>query len=160
MQLAAIIITSLFFLLGIIGTVLPVMPGPAIIWVGMLIYGLMTGFEDLGITFFILQGIAAVMVFAVDYLASAVGTRWYGGSKYAVIGAITGLFLGILTLGFFGIIIGPFLGAFLGEKIKGMPADKAWRSSIGTLVGLMGGLFVKFFIEAAMIGWFIYAILR
>lgn len=160
MQTTAIIIASLFFILGFVGTLIPALPGPLFILIGMLIYGFMTEFAELSVHFFLLQAFAVILVFAVDYLAAGIGSRSFGGSKHAFWGAIAGLFIGLIVLGFFGIIIGPFAGAFLGELLHGKPADKALRSSFGTLAGLMGGLFIKFFIEIVMIFWFFYSILR
>ncbi len=159
MEITAIIIAIFFFVLGIIGTIIPGMPGPFFVFTGMVLYGLMTDFAGLTVLFFIFQGIGVLLVFTVDYVAAGIGTKKFGGSPYAIWGAIIGLLLGIFTPGFVGILIGPFIGAFLGEIIKGLPADKALRSGFGTIAGLAGGLFVKFFIEAVMIGWFFYAIL-
>ncbi len=149
----------ILFVLGIIGTLLPVMPGPILIWLGMLVYGLLTGFENLPLGFFILQALAALLVMAVDYVATAVGTKKFGGSKVSMWGAVIGLFAGIIVLGPLGIVFGPFLGALVGEMLSGLPPDKAIRSSIGALVGLLGGLFIKLAIEAVMIYWFFRVLL-
>lgn len=159
MEFLPLILALVLFALGIIGTLLPVMPGPVLIWLGMLVYGLLTGFENLSLWFFILQGLAALLVMAVDYAATAVGTKRFGGSKVSMWGAVVGLFAGIIVLGPIGIVFGPFLGALVGEMLTGLPLEKAMRSSIGALVGLLGGLFVKLAIEAVMIFWFFRALL-
>jgi len=159
MEIFPLIVALIIFLLGIAGTVLPVMPGPILIWLGMLVYGLLTGFESLSLSFYIWQGLAALLVMAVDYFATAVGTKKFGGSRIAMWGAVIGLFVGVIILGPLGLVFGPFLGALVGEMLRGLPPERAIRSSIGALVGLLGGLFVKLGIEAVMIYWFFRTLL-
>ncbi len=158
MQPLPLIVAGILFLLGFIGTFVPVLPGAALIWLGMLLYGFLTGFANLPLDFYLLQGLAAILVMAVDYVATAWGTKRFGGTRRAAWGAALGLFLGIVFLGPGGIIFGPFLGAFLGEVIGGLPANRAIRSSFGALIGLVGGLFLKVGIELVMVIWFFRAI--
>jgi len=150
----AISIAILFFCLGIVGTIVPLMPGVILIWAGMLIFGILTGFPNLSPTFYLLQGLAVLLVIAVDYMAAAFGTKRFGGSKTSIWGAIIGLFAGVILLGPGGIIFGPFGGALIGELLHGFPLEKAIRSSLGALIGLLGGIFLKLAIETVMIFWF------
>lgn len=154
MTVLPLVIAVVLFALGFIGTIVPMMPGVVLIWAGMLVYGLMTGFETLTLTFFILQGLAVVLVLVIDYIATAVGTRRFGGSRAAMVGAAVGLLLGLILAGPAGIIFGPFLGAFLVELLKGVSGQKALRSSFGALIGVVGGIFLKLFIEVFMVIWF------
>ena len=154
MQPLPLLVAILFFILGIVGTVLPVLPGAALIWAGMFIYGLLTGFASLDIAFFVLQGMAVLLIVAVDYMAAAWGTRRFGGTRAAIWGAVVGLPLGILVLGPGGIIFGPFVGAFFGGLLAGLPPDRALSSSFGALIGLVGGLLLKLALEGVMIIWF------
>jgi len=73
----------------------------------------MTNFTTLNAYFFILQAFVLVMIISVDYLASAVGTRRFGGSKQAAMGAVIGTIPGLIFLGSLGIVIGPYLGALV-----------------------------------------------
>ncbi len=159
MQPLPLLAASILFLLGIIGTFLPIMPGAVLIWAGMLVYGILTGFAGLDVSFFVLQGMAVLLVMAVDYMAAAWGTKRFGGTRKAAWGAVAGLFLGILTMGPAGVIFGPFLGAFLGELLAGLPPERALRSSFGALIGMVGGILLKLGIEAVMIFWFFKSIL-
>ena len=159
MSITALIPTLILFALGFLGTVLPLLPGAALIWAGMFLYGILTGFAGLGLSFYLLQGLAVVLVWGIDYLSTALGTRYAGGSRAAVIGAALGLLLGLIFLGPAGIIFGPFLGALAGEMITGTSAEKALRSSLGALVGLFGGLVLKLIIQGVMIFWFFQQIL-
>lgn len=144
-------IPIIFFILGIIGTVLPLLPGVSLIWLGMLVYGIITGFQNLTAGFLILQGAAALLVMSIDYFTTAIGTKRFGGTKFAVWGAALGLLAGVIILGPLGLIFGPFIGALLGSLLQGLPPEKAIYSSFGALVGLLSGLLLKIIIEVIMI---------
>lgn len=154
METTALIIAIILFIIGLIGTILPFLPGAVLIYAGMLIYGFMTGFATLDAYFFVLQGLVLVVLFAIDYLASAVGTRRYGGSKQAAWGAVIGGILGIFVLGPLGIILGPFIGAVGAELIRGISMNEALRIGVGTLIGIVGGTVLKLGIEVCMIIYF------
>ncbi|HHV64109.1 MAG TPA: DUF456 family protein [Peptococcaceae bacterium] len=153
METIALILTFVLFIAGLVGTVLPLLPGAALIYGGMLLYGLLTKFATLDLTFFLLQALVLILIFAVDYLASAAGTRRFGGSKQAAWGAVAGAVVGIF-FGPLGIILGPFLGAVAIELIRGTAADKAIRAGFGTIIGILGGTIVKLAIEVLMIIYF------
>jgi uncharacterized protein len=154
----ALLLAVILFILGMVGTILPLLPGVILIYTGMVLYGILTGFAGLDTMFFILQGMAVVLVFSLDYLATAAGTRRYGGSSHAAWGAALGTLLGLLLLGPFGIIIGPFLGAVTVEIIRGKNTEQAVKIGFGTLIGLVGGTVLKLGIEALMIIWFFLSI--
>ncbi|OWZ84393.1 DUF456 domain-containing protein [Natranaerobius trueperi] len=153
-----IIIPVFLFILGLIGTFLPVMPGVLLIWIGMFIYGILTEFQELTATFFLIQGLAALLVLLIDYIASAWGVQKFGGSRIAMLSAVVGLFIGVLFFNIPGFIFGPFLGALIAELVRGLPIDKAILSGLGTLIGLLGGILLKLIIEIIMIIWFFIAI--
>ncbi len=159
MQPLPLIVALIFFLLGIIGTFLPILPGVFLIWVGMFIYGIMTGFEGLSFSFFFFQGMAALLVIVVDYMAVALGSKKFGGPKAASWGAAWGILLGFLVMGPAGIIFGPFLGALAGGFLVGLPLKRAIHVSFGALIGFLGGLVLKLAMEAAMIIWFFITLL-
>jgi uncharacterized protein YqgC (DUF456 family) len=158
MEILPLIIAMIFFALGIVGIFVPMLPEASLVWLGMLIYGLLTEFENLPVWFYVLQALVALLVMGTDYVATAVGTKKFHGSKASVIGATLGLFMGVIILPPFGIIIGPFLGALLGELLQGSSLEKSVHVSIGSLIGVIGGIFVKLIIVVAMIVWFIIQI--
>lgn len=158
MEIFAFIVAILFFAAGLAGTILPALPGAPLIWLGMLLFGLITGFEKLSAGFFIGQALAIALVFFIDYAANVWGVRRYGGSKAAVWGSLAGLVLGILLLGPLGIVFGPFLGAVAGELVAQKPLAPAVRSGVGSLIGMVGGLALKLVVEAGMIIWFFVAV--
>jgi uncharacterized protein YqgC (DUF456 family) len=158
MAALAVTLAVILFVLGLVGTILPIMPGVILIYAGMLVYGLLTGFTNLDTAFFIMQGMAVVLVFSLDYLAAAAGSRRYGGGRSAAWGAALGILLGFIFFGPFGLIIGPFLGAVLAELITGRQPAEAVRAGFGSLVGFVGGTLLKLAIEVMMIVWFFMSI--
>ncbi len=158
MEILGLVLAVMFFVAGIAGTFLPVLPGAPLIWLGMLVYGITSGFASLSWSFYVWQGLAVVLIFFVDYAANVWGVRKYGGSRNAVWGSLTGLLLGVLFLGPAGIIFGPFIGALAGELISQKPLNDAVKSGVGSLVGLIGSVAIKLLLEAGMITWFFIAI--
>jgi len=154
MSVVGMVIAVVFFTAGIIGTILPVLPGAPLIWLGMLIYGIFVKFNNLSWLFFAGQGLVVALVFLIDYLAGVWGAKRYGGSKAAVWGSVLGGLLGILLLGPFGLIFGPFAGAVVGELYRKSDLNKAFQVGIGTLIGFLGGTVLKLAVEVLMIVWF------
>lgn len=136
-------------IVGIIGCVLPVLPGPPLSFIGMLVlhYTRFAEFERLTLLTF---GLLAIVVQILDYIVPAWGTKKFGGTKYGMWGSIIGLIIGLFfvpAIGPFGIITilaGPFLGAFVGEVIAGKENDHALRAAFGSFIGFLAGTFIKF----------------
>ncbi|MEW6298792.1 MAG: DUF456 family protein [Thermodesulfobacteriota bacterium] len=160
MAVIGMILAILLFILGLAGTVLPVLPGAPLIWLGMLVYGLFTGFGKLTVGFYVWQGVAVAVTLLIDYAATAYGTKRYGGSSAAIYGSIAGLLIGPFILGPLGFVIGPFAGALIGELVKGKRAEAAFRAAFGTLIGVVGGTMLKFAVEIGMIVWFFWVVLN
>ncbi len=159
MSVAGLAVAVIFMTLGVLGTVLPALPGAPLIWLGMFAYGLFTKFQGLGWAFFLGQGLAVALIFAIDYVAGVWGVKVYGGSKYAVWGSILGGIAGVIMGGPFGLICGPFIGAVAGELFRKNSLGGALRVGWGTLVGFLGGTFLKLAVEALMITWFFIEVL-
>jgi uncharacterized protein len=151
---AALILAIILFIVGLLGTVLPMLPGPILVYGGMVIYGIMTDFESLPMSFFIVQTIILLIIFATDYISSAIGANLSGGSKQASIGAVVGTVIAIFFLGPLGLVIGPLLGATVVEILRGVNFKRAVRIGFGTLLGTLGGTLFKLLSELAMIGYF------
>lgn len=158
-HIIGLIIASLFFIVGIAGTVIPLLPGPVLIWAGMLLYGLITGFENLSVPFFIVQGLAVLLIAGIDYLTTALGTRYFGGSRAAFWGAALGLVAGIMIFNLPGLLIGPFAGAVTAELFATRNFKRSLVSGIGAVLGFLVGIPVKIFIEIVMIAWFLVIVL-
>lgn len=154
MDIALLIIGFLFCLLGIIGSFLPVLPGPPVSWIGLLLLHLTTAVPEdwwfLGIT-----GAVALFVFAMDYVIPAMGTKKFGGTRAGMIGTTIGLIVGIIAPIPFGIIIGPFVGAFLGELSNKADNKTALKAAFGSFLGFLTGAFMKFVVSMIFLGLFI-----
>lgn len=142
-----------FVLLGIIGSFLPVLPGPITGWIGLLILHL-TEVVPMDWTFLGITLAVAVIIWGLDYVIPAWGTKKFGGSKYGIWGTVFGLILGILFLGPLGIIIGPFTGAFIGEMIHdSTDSSRAVKAAFGSFIGFMLSTGLKFLVSLIFI-WF------
>lgn len=157
-EIIAIVIASMLFIAGMIGTLVPIIPGAPIVWLGMLTYGLITGFEKHTVLFFVLQGLLAILVMAIDYAFTAMGSHYFGGSKAALFGAAVGLLVGLLFFPF-GLLIGPFLGAVIADLIYKKNISAAVKSGMGASLGFWLALPLKLLIEIIMISWFIFTII-
>ena len=153
MDIFLLLIGFLFILLGIAGAILPVLPGPLTSWFGLLILHLTTiipmNYTFLGITLAV-----AILIWILDYIIPAIGTKRFGGSKYGVYGTTIGLVIGLLSPIPFGILIGAFLGAFIGELLYDKSGTaRALKASVGSFIGLITSATLKFLVAL------VYAIL-
>lgn len=141
MDIFLVLIGIIFIFLGIIGCVLPVIPGPPLAYVGLVFLQITSG-SPFTTNFMILWALIALGVTALDYIVPIWGTKKYGGSKYGTWGSMIGLVLG-LFIPPIGIILGPFVGALVGELIYGRKANEALRSGYGALIGFLLGTGLK-----------------
>ena len=157
-----LILVSIGFILcvvGLIGSVLPVLPGPPLGWLGLLFLeitiAIPTNYWFLGITFVI-----AIGIFLLDYMMPAISTKKFGGSKAGAVGAVLGLIIGLISPIPFGFLIGPFFGAFIGEivfnKTKG---PQALKSALGSFLGFLASTIMKLTISLVFLGIFIGKVL-
>jgi len=140
---------------GLLGVVLPILPGIPLAWLGLFIYAIGTGFERISIATVVIFAILTVFALLLDFLAPMLGAKRYRASKLGVFGAFLGFTVGIFALGFWGIILGPFIGALLGELIAGRRPTQALRSAFGTFLGFVAGTLFKVIIILVMAGFFI-----
>lgn len=137
------IVGFLFVLLGIVGSFLPVLPGPLTGWVGLFLLHQSDRIPQDN-TFLLTSFAIALLVFLIDYVIPALGTKKFGGSKKGIIGSTIGLIIGLLFLGPLGIIVGPFLGAYSGELLNKTEQKQALKAALGSLIGFLTGVFLKF----------------
>lgn len=140
--------------LGIIGSFLPVLPGPLTSWLGLLILHL-TEAVPMNWPFLIITLIVAIGIWLLDYVIPAIGTKKFGGSRSGMIGTTVGLIVGLIFLGPFGIIIGPFLGALIGELINKSDSQTAVKAAFGSFLGFLTSAFIKFIVAVIYFGFFL-----
>jgi uncharacterized protein YqgC (DUF456 family) len=137
---------------GILGGVLPVLPGPPLSYIGLLLLHFTERYH-FSERFLIIWAVITVLVYALDYVIPVWGTKRYGGSKRGVWGSIIGLIVGLFFFPPFGIIIGPFIGAVLGELSSGKDSGSALRSGFGSFVGFLAGTLLKL-ITSGLMTWY------
>ena len=143
MDLLLIIISTVLIILGIIGSFMPILPGPLTSWLGLFILNLISSIE-IDSTLLIITFIIAITIFILDSLIPIYGSKYFGATKYGIIGASIGLVIGIIAPIPFGILIGPILGALIGELLFNNDLKKSIKSSIGVLIGFVASSFIKF----------------
>jgi uncharacterized protein YqgC (DUF456 family) len=154
MDLLLLLLGVFFIILGIIGSFIPVLPGPITSWVGLLLIHL-TNAVPYNWTFILSTLVIAVVVYILDYIIPALGTKKFGGSKYGIIGTTLGLLVGLIFLGPLGIIIGPFIGAFIGELIHDNEnSNRALKAAFGSLIGFLFSTGLKFIVSSIYAGLF------
>lgn len=156
MDILLIILGAICLLTGIIGCVLPVLPGVPLAYVGILLLQL-TERVQFSWQFLVIWAVVIVVVQALDYFVPAWGTKRFGGSKWGVWGSTIGMLIG-LFFGVWGIILGPFIGAVVFELIDGKNTRAALRAGRGSFVGLMTGTILKLICCGLMTYYFIAAL--
>lgn len=148
------IIGAVLTLTGLAGLLLPFIPGAPLLFLGLLFGAWAEDFRFVGLwTLLALAGMAG-LTYLVEFAASALGARKYGGSRRAMVGAVLGGLVG-MALGMPGILLGPFAGAVIGELSLQRNMDHASRVGFGTEVGMAIGVAGKLAIGIAMIGLFL-----
>lgn len=158
MDLLLLIIGLVLMVLGVLGSFLPVLPGPSLSWVGLvLLYftnAVPTNYWILGISFLI-----TLIVSVLDYLIPAKGTKKFGGSSYGIWGTNIGLIVGVFVPIPFGCIIGPFVGAFVGELIyDNKDHSRALKAATGSFMGFLASSFMKFVVCMMYLGLFFWVV--
>ena len=142
MDIFFLIIGLLFCIIGLIGSFIPIIPGPITSWIGLLLLHF-TSFVPLEIYFLIGSFLIAITVFILDIIIPMIGLKKLGGTKKGLVGATIGLLIGFF-LGPIGILTGPFIGALSGELMNNLGYKKAIKASLGTLIGFLAGMAMKF----------------
>jgi uncharacterized protein len=144
----------IFTLAGILGCVLPMLPGPPINYLALLLLHFSASYQ-FSTRFLVIWAIIAAAVVLLDYLIPVWGTKKFGGSKQGVWGSVIGLVAGLFIFPPFGIIIGPFAGAVIGELIAGKETRAAFISGFGSFIGFLAGTFIKL-IASGFMTWYFF----
>ena len=153
MDFLLITIAGILVITGIIGCIVPAIPGPPLSYAGI-IFLHFTRWGGLSIKLLLWLGIFTIVVTVMDYVLPIWATRKFGGSKRGVWGSIIGLIAG-LPFAPWGIIIGPFLGAFIGEMTSSNDTSKALRSATGSFIGFLFGTGAKIAVSGIILYYFV-----
>jgi uncharacterized protein len=145
-------------LLGLAGTVLPVLPGTLLVWAGILLGAWIDDFTRVSMGTMVLLSALAMLAWGLDYVAGLLGAKKVNASKEALLGAVIGTVLG-LFMGLVGVLFMPLLGAALGEYIAQKNQRRAVEVGVATWVGIMVGLIAKVVLAFIMVGIFAAALL-
>jgi uncharacterized protein len=152
------ILCAALILVGLAGTVLPVLPGTILVWAGIVLGAWIDDFTRVGITTVVVVSVLAVLAWGLDYVAGLMGAKKAGASKQALIGAAAGTVLG-LFMGLVGVLFMPLVGAAVGEYLAQKDQTRAVKVGISTWIGIMVGLIAKVVLAFIMVGIFGAALL-
>lgn len=148
------IVGLIVLVIGIVFSILPVIPGQVLSWGSLLILQL-TSNPPFTARFLAIWALITAGVTLLDYFVPIWGTKKLGGSKTGIWGATIGLIFGIFFFPPFGLIIGPFAGAFIGELIAGKDGKTALKSGFGSFLGFVAGTMMKLVISFIMGYYFV-----
>ena len=149
------LLTAILILAGLLGLILPALPGAPLLFAGLLLAAWVEDFSYVGGGTLAVLGVLALLTYAVDFAASALGAKRFGASNRAVVGAAIGALVGIF-FGLPGILLGPFVGAMLGELSDRRGPRDAARAGLGATLGLALGAAAKLALAFSMLGIFAY----
>ena len=159
MDILLAILSGILIVFGLVGSIVPVLPGPPLSWVGILIIHL-TKYENFSTTFLWVTAVIMVVITILDYYVPIWGTKKFGGTRKGVIGSTLGLLVGLFVFPPFGIIIGPFVGAFIGEMMANRDdTRKALKSATGSFLGFVLGTGMKLAFGGVMFFYYISALI-
>jgi hypothetical protein len=156
MDILWLIVGSLLMVAGILGCILPLLPGPPLCYGALLLLQLREA-PPFTTKFLLIWAGITVVITALDYVIPLLGAKKFGGTKYGIWGCTIGLLAGF-WLGPVGIIAGPFIGAFVGEMIANNNSSQALRAAIGSFVGFLFGTLLKLVTCLIMAWYFVTAL--
>ena len=155
LELVLIILAIILLVAGIAGSVMPVLPGPPLSWLGLLVLKLSPSVtQHFSWSIVVAVGLLTLVVFILDNLLPIWSTKKIGGSKMVVWGAGIGFIAGF-WFGPFGIIFGPFVGALLAGLISGSHIKAALKHASGAFLGFFTGIVLKFINLGVIVYWFV-----
>jgi uncharacterized protein len=152
------ILAAAMVIAGMAGTILPVMPGPALVFAGILIGAWAEDFQRISAWTVMVAGLLTILAWGADYVSAMLGAKRAGASRQAIVGAFIGTVLGVFS-GLWGLLFMPFAGAAIGEYLADRDAARAAHVGVSTWIGLMIGTVFKVAVTFVMVGLFIFAII-
>jgi len=151
------LITSAFLLVGLVGSIVPGLPGIGFVFAGILFYALVSGFAEIAPVTVIIFGLVSLAAWLAAYFGSVIGAKAGGGRKLAIIGSITGAVIGITT-GPGGLLAGAFIGSFIGSLIEGQSHQKAIKVALLSTIGVIGANLMQLLLSVIMVIAFLLSV--
>jgi len=153
-----IVIGSILMLLGLAGSILPILPGPPLSFIGLFLLALLRHFSPpLTPTLIIIMAIATILVIAMDYVIPLLGAKKYGASKWGIWGSVLGMAIGIFWSPF-AMLAGAFIGAVLAEWLVGKRKGDALRAGWGVVMGTLFATILRLGVSGMMTYYFVRAV--
>lgn len=139
-------------LVGLVGTVVPALPGVGLIFAGILAHALYFGVDGIGVVTLVVLGLVALVSMVFDFFASAYGASRFGSTRWGVGGSVVGGIAGLVAFNVPGLVIGVFLGAAAGEMIFARKdLHQSLRAGWGSVLGFLGGTVLKLILGIVMV---------
>jgi hypothetical protein len=150
-----IVIGLILNIIGIIGVILPALPGIVLNYIALILLYIAKGEVKFSLRMIIVFGMLTLLVTLLDYILPLLGARKYGASRMGIWGAVMGMLLGIIFFPPFGIIFGLLIGAFVGELIAGKHQSQAFKAGFATFLGSLTSMVVKLLLAIVMTVYFL-----
>lgn len=159
-MIALIVLGFIVLAAGIVGCVLPIIPGPPLAYAALILLSIARKWEAFPPAVLIVLGLVAAAVTVMDYLMPLITSKWKGASKAGIWGSVAGMIVGMIFFPPFGVIIGTFVGAVLGELLFSKRPDGALKAGWGVFLGTMMGIGLKLAVSGVIALYFLRAVLR
>lgn len=156
MDIFLIILGAILLIVGFLGCFLPIIPGPPLCYIAILLLEL-TDKVNFSSRFLIIWAVIVVAIQVIDYLIPIWGTKRFGGSRWGMAGSAIGIVIGMFFAPW-GIIVGPFIGAILGELLAGNESHAAFKAGFGSFIGFLFGTVGKMVVCGFLIFYYIKAL--
>jgi uncharacterized protein YqgC (DUF456 family) len=153
------VVVALLMLAGLVGSIVPFVPGAPLIFAGALLHAVATDFRPIGAGRLAILAAIGVLAWALEHVAGVLGARRAGGSRAAVIGAIIGMAVGVIVAPI-GLLLGPIIGAIAGELLSGRAPQASVRAGIGAAIGALTGVVAHFALALVMVALFVWWLWR
>jgi len=155
-----VILGFLLLVVGIVGCVVPVLPGPILCFLALILLSLIRGWQTFSVAALVVLGALTILVTVLDNVLPVLTARRWGAGKAGIWGSVVGMLLGMFLLPPFGAIIGTFAGAVLGELLFGRKDADALRAGWGVFAGTMLSLAAKLAVCGAIAFFYLRAVFR
>jgi len=155
LNVALIIIGLILAIAGMVGCILPIIPGPILSFSALILLSWIKSWQSFSQTFLIVMGILTGLLLLLDYVAPALGAKKYGASKRGLWGSAIGMLIGIFFIPPWGMIVGAFIGALVGELAAGKSGRKSLRAGWGILIGNVLVIGLKLAFTAVVLFYYI-----
>ncbi len=155
MTIAIIIFGLIMSIGGLVGCLLPIIPGPPLSFLALLILSFAKNWEPFSVGFLIFMGILTALALTLDYAVPVAGSKRFGASKYGIWGSILGMLIGLFVFPPFGLFVGGFSGAIVGELYAGKAGNAAFRAGFGVFLGSLASIAFKLALCGLMLFFFL-----